>query len=128
MSIEQTYIDKIEEIKQNNDKLTDWETKFIFGDDDSTPIDTRPQLSISQKSIIDRIYDQRVNGVKSEPVTEVKFSSDRVIANKAETGSFIISIDGKETGPNVSQREAVAIVGWLSETIDTIKALEDAPF
>ena len=126
--IEQEYINKIEEIKQNNDKLTDWETKFVFGDDDSTPIDTRPQLSISQKSILDRIYQQRVQGVKSEPVTEIKFDSKRVVANKAETGSFTVAIDGDIVGPNVSQREAVAVVGWLSEVIDTIKPLEDAPF
>tara|TARA_X000001316_G_C892923_1_gene13958 strand:+ start:163 stop:546 length:384 start_codon:yes stop_codon:yes gene_type:complete len=126
--IEQEYINKIEEIKQNNDKLTDWETKFVFGDDDSTPIDTRPQLSISQKSIVDRIYQQRVQGVKSEPVTEIKFDSNRVVANKAETGSFTVTIDGDVVGPNVSQREAIAIVGWLSEVIDTIKPLENAPF
>ena len=126
--IEQEYINKIEEIKQNNDKLTDWETKFVFGDDDSTPIDTRPQLSISQKSIVDRIYQQRVQGVKSEPVTEIKFDSNRVVANKAETGSFTVTIDGDVVGPNVSQREAIAIVGWLSELIDTIKPLENAPF
>jgi len=126
--IEQEYMNKIEEIKQNNDKLTNWEAKFVFGDDDSTPIDTRPQLSISQKSIVDRIYQQRVQGVESKPVTEIKFESNRVVANKAETGSFTVTIDNDVVGPNVSQREAVAIVGWLSEVIDTIKPLENAPF
>ena len=75
--IEQEYINKIEEIKQNNDKLTDWEKGFIFGNDDSTPIDTRPSLSISQKAIIDRIHNQRVQGKGNEPVTEVRFKSDR---------------------------------------------------
>lgn len=130
MSIEQDYIDKIEEIKQHNDKLTDWETKFVFGDDDSTPIDTRPSLSISQKSIVDRIYEQRVKGEDKKPITEVKFESDRVIAKKTETNTFEIHIDGNLVGPAVSQREAVAVVGWLSEVIDTLVSAStaDQPF
>lgn len=118
--IEQEYIDKIEEIKQNDDKLTDWEKGFIFGNDDSTPIDTRPSLSISQKAIIDRIHNQRVQGKGNEPVTEVRFKSDRVVAFKTETNQFEIKIDDNVIGPTVSQREAVAIVGFLSDSIDSI--------
>tara|TARA_Y100000004_G_scaffold194479_1_gene259160 strand:- start:732 stop:1136 length:405 start_codon:yes stop_codon:yes gene_type:complete len=134
MSIEQEYLDKIEEIKQNDDKLSAWEKGFIYGDDDSTPIDTRPTLSISQKNVVDRIYDQRIKGVKQQPLTEIKFdASPRVIANKLETGTFGVSIDGKRMGPNVSQREATAIVGWLAEIIDELCASncdkeEPAPF
>lgn len=129
--IEQEYLDKIEEIKQNDDKLSAWEKGFIYGDEDSTPIDTRPSLSISQKNIVDRILDQRVKGVDKKPITEVQFSNKRVLAKKAETGAFNVLIDGNVTGPTVSQREAVAIVGWLSETIDDLikPAVEqEAPF
>lgn len=121
MAIEQEYIDKIEEIKQNNDKLSEWETGFVFGNDDSSPINTRPSLSISQKAIIDRIYDQRVQGKDKEPVTQVKFNNNRVVANKTETNTFAVSIDGNVVGPAVSQREAVAVVGYLSECIDELK-------
>lgn len=128
MSIEQNYIDKIEEIKQNDDKLSDWEKGFVFGNDDSTPIDTRPNLSISQKAIIDRIYDQRVAGKSSEPVTEIKFDNTRVSANKTESNQFEVSIDGNVVGPTVSQREAVAVVGWLSEIVDTLLPKTDKPF
>jgi|TARA_R100000482_G_scaffold92851_1_gene38471 hypothetical protein len=121
MAIEQEYLEKIEEIKQNDDKLSEWEKGFIHGDNDSTPIDTRPQLSLSQKSIVDRIYDQRVKGVKQQPLTEIKFDkSDRVVANKLETGTFAVSIDGNRMGPNVSQREATAVVAYLSEVIDEL--------
>ena len=101
MAIEQEYIDKIEEIKQHNDQLTDWEKGFIFGTDDSTPIDTRPSLSISQKSIVDRIHDQRVQGKNKEPVNEIKFSSDRVVAKKSESNTFQVYIDNKPMGPSV---------------------------
>lgn len=130
--IEQEYLDKIEEIKQNDDKLSTWEKGFIYGDDDSTPIDTRPQLSISQKSIVDRIYDQRVKGTENKPITEIKFGSKRVYAKKAETGAFQVYIDDKVMGPNVSQRESVAVVGWMSEVIDELCTknceTEEAPF
>ena len=130
MAIEQNYLDKIEEIKQNDDKLSAWEKTFIYGDDDSTPIDTRPQLSISQKNIVDRIYDQRVKGTDNKPVTEIKFGNDRIIAKKAETGAFNVHLDGNVVGPTVSQREAVAIVGWMSEVIDAIipASNQAAPF
>jgi hypothetical protein len=136
MSIETEYLDKIEEIKQNDDKLSEWEKNFIHGDADSTPIDSRPSLSISQKNVVDRTYDQRIKGVKQQPLTEIKFdASARVIANKLETGTFGISIDGKRMGPNVSQREATAVVGWLAEVIDELctnncskETEEPAPF
>ena len=135
MSIEQEYLDKIEEIKQNDDKLTAWEKGFIYGDSDSTPIDTRPGLSISQKSIVDRIYDQRVTGADKKPITEIKFAnkSDRVVANKTETNQFAVSVDDNVIGPKVSQREATAVVGFLAECIDdmmpiTAEATADAPF
>lgn len=128
MAIEQDYLDKIEEIKQNDDKLSAWEKSFIYGDDDSTPIDSRPSLSISQKNIVDRIFDQRVKGVNKQPLTEVKFDkSDRISASKLETGSFGITIDGNAVGPNVSQREAVAVVGWLAEVIDEVIPLSENP-
>ena len=120
MAIEQEYIDKIEEIKQHDDQLTDWEKGFVFGTDDSTPIDTRPSLSISQKSIVDRIHDQRVQGKNKEPVNEIKFSSDRVVAKKSESNTFQVYIDNKPMGPSVSQREATPVVGWLSECIDSL--------
>ena len=120
MAIEQEYIDKIEEIQQHDDKLTDWEKGFIFGNDDSSPISTRPSLSISQKSIIDRIYDQRVKGETKRVITEIKFDSDRIIARKTETNTFQIGIDGIDVGPAVSQRESIAIVGWMSEVIDEL--------
>jgi len=128
MSIESDYINKIEEIKQNKESLTAWEAKFVFGDEDSSPIDTRPSLSISQKNVIDRIYDQRIKGIKQEAVTEVKFDSDRIIGKKIDSGSFSIELDGKRIGPNVSQREAVAIVGWMSEVVDDIVKTKDLPF
>ena len=126
MAIEQDYLDKIEEIKQNDDKLSKWEKGFISGDDDSTPIDTRPQLSISQKSIVDRIYEQRVKGTENKPITEIQFGSKRVIAKKAETGAFNVYIDDTIAGPTVSQREAVAVVGWLSEVIDELNPAQTA--
>ena len=130
MAIEQEYLDKIEEIKQNDDKLSQWEKSFIYGDDDSTPIDTRPTLSISQKNIVDRIMEQRVQGVDKKPITEIKFSNARIIAKKAETGAFNVHLDGNVVGPTVSQREAVAIVGYLSEVIDELipVAQSDVPF
>ena len=120
MSIEQEYIDKIQEIKQHQDKLTDWEKGFIFGDGDSTPIDTRPNLSISQKAIVDRVYQQRVKGVNQEAVTEIAMNNNRIRASKTETNQFAVHVDGNVIGPTVSQREAVAIVGWLSDSIDKL--------
>jgi len=125
MAIEQDYLSKIEEIKQHEDQLNDWEKGFMFGDPNaerpSSPIEQRPELSISQKRIIDGMYNEKVKGADRAPVTEVKFDkSDRVIAHKLETNAFQVSIDNNQVGPGISSKEAIAIVGWLAEVIDEL--------
>ena len=120
MAIEKQYLDMIEEIKQS-DTLSEFEQKFINGDADSSPIDQRPSLSFKQKGLIDRIYKERVQGTDREAMTEVSFNNDRVRADKMETNAFRVSIDKEQVGPEVSQSEAVGIVGWLSEAIEAIK-------
>ena len=126
MPIEKNYLDRIEEIKQNSDNLSEWEKGFVFGDegDDenrpSLPIADRPQLSISQKAVIDRIYKEKVEGGDRVPVTEVQFENKRIIAIKTETNSFQVAVDDTQIGPEVSQREAVAVVGWLDVAIDAL--------
>lgn len=122
MAIEQEYLDLIEEIKQNDDQLNDWEKKFIYGDSDSSPISERPSLSISQKNTVEKIHRERVKGESRGTETEVKFKNERVMATKLETNAFKVLIDNDQIGPEVSHKEAVAIVGWLSETIDELKA------
>lgn len=121
MAIEKEYMDLIEEIKQNDDQLNPWEKGFIYGDGESTPIAERGSLSISQKNTVEKIYKERVQGVdRSVTQNEVQFKNKRVRATKLETNAYSVLIDEGQVGPDVSYKEAVAIVGWLDEVVDQL--------
>lgn len=117
--IEASYEAKINEIIQVSDSLNDWEKGFILGDKDSRPILERPEVSIRQKAIIDRIYSERVEGKSREESTEITFGCDRVRADVDEENSrtYHVYVDGNKAGPNVNSGEAAAVVGWLSQVI-----------
>lgn len=118
MSIEQSYLDKIEEIKQNADDLSDWERGFVFGEGENSPIAERPELSVKQKDIIDRIYNERVQGGPRQDDAPVTFGNDRVRGQAAEgTKDFRVVVDDFQVGPVVKRAEAVVIVGWLSSVM-----------
>jgi hypothetical protein len=121
MSIEKEYLDLIEEIKQNDDKLNDWERGFIYGDDSgSTPIGERSQLTAGQKKTIEKIHSERVQGNERSKETNITFNNDRIKAVKLETGSYVITIDENQIGSGISRREAIAVTAWLSENIETL--------
>jgi len=127
MAIEKQYLDMIEEIKQNDDKLSDFEKGFIYGDNDSSAIDTRESLSFKQKALIERIFKERVEGVAKDDIREIKYNNNRIVALKTETNAFKVCIDSDQIGPDVSQSEAAGIVGWLSETIEELKPAAGFP-
>jgi len=121
MSIEKEYLDIIEEIKQNESALNDWEKGFIFGTDTSSPISERPSLTPSQKKTIEKIHRERVEGAGRSTGNEpISFRNSRIVGTKLETGQYGVFIDGVQVGNPASYRETVSVVAWLSDNIDSI--------
>jgi len=116
MTIEANYVQKLEEIKQAASSLSEWEQGFIFGKGGSSPMIERSSLSLKQKALIDRIYNERVLGVDKDTPQQVNFGNPRVIANP-EGKSYRVAVDNMYVGPNVNSGEAASIVGWLSAVL-----------
>ena len=112
--IEQNYQDKIEEIKQHADALSEWENGYIFGGDDSRPIWERDSLSSKQKDLVDRIFNERVKGEGRQSDAPVGFGNDRISAI-ATDGKFRVVLDGMQVGQVMNRPEAIVIVGWISQ-------------
>lgn len=118
MSIEENYIQKIEEIKQVAESLTEFETKFIFGDAESRPLLERDSISDKQKALIDRIYKERVQEMDREAAATISFGNENIVAVLAEGNkTYRTAIDQVQVGPVLKYAEAVAVVAWLTTSV-----------
>ena len=119
MAIEAHYASMIAEIRREDEKLTDWERKFIFGSDDSKPIGERESLTSNQKSIIERIYREKVQGEERTTVETIAFNCARVRGIKnPDGGGFRMVVDNQQVGPNQTLKECQAVCCWLSDAIN----------
>ena len=115
MAIEQSYMDKINEIKQVSDTLTPFETKFIFGEGDSQPIADRESISDKQKAMVDRIYKERVQQMDREAASTIDFGNPRVTAvQEGGNKTYRVVVDTVQVGAIINFGEATNIVAWLS--------------
>ena len=117
MSIEQNYLSKINAIEQST-ALTDFEKKFIFGDDQGRPIKQRESLSDKQKAMIDRIYKERVEGLNREAAATISFGNPRVSAIQVNGNkTYQVVVDNNQVGPIVNFGEATNVVSWISQVL-----------
>jgi len=117
MAIEQNYMSKIEEI-EGAENLSDFEKKFIFGDDQGRPMKERDSLSDKQKAMVDRIYKERVQEMSREDAAAINFGNPRVTAVQTEGAkSYRVAIDNVQIGPVVNFSEAINVVSWVSAVL-----------
>ena len=127
MSIEQNYLSKIEAIEQST-ALTDFEKKFIFGDDQGRPIKQREGLSDKQKAMIDRIYKERVEGLDREAAATISFGDPRVSAIQTNSNkTYQVVLDNTQVGPIVNFGEATNVVSWLSQVLKDGSVVVETP-
>ncbi len=117
MAIEQNYINKILEI-EGAEGLSDFETKFIFGDEQGSPIKERQNLTDKQKAMVDRIYKERVQHMSREDAASINFGNPRVTAVQTDGAkSYRVAIDDVQVGPIVNFSEATNVVSWVSAAL-----------
>jgi hypothetical protein len=111
------YQSKINECKECDD-LSNWEKGFFFGSDDSSPIEERvDNLSVGQKRIIDRVYNEKVLG----DTEKKEITSGNIVATKGDFNKYTITIDGKEIKPTLNEKDTRIIVYWLAEAVADMK-------
>ena len=116
--MDKKYLDMISEIEQVADQLTEWESGFVFGSGDFSPLKERQSLSPKQIDILTRIYDERVKGEDRNTNRPVKFGDVEAIPN--ENNRFIIIYKNRKIGTPLKREEAVLIAGWLDSAIDSL--------
>jgi len=117
MSIEQNYLNKLEEI-ESAENLSDFEKKFIFGDDQGSPMKERPGISDKQKAMVDRIYKERVQEMSREDAASINFGNSRVTAVQTDGArSYRVAIDDLQIGPVINFGEATNVVSWMSAVL-----------
>lgn len=120
MAIEESYLEKIKEIRDTEDALTKWEHDYVFGnpDSDDGPIWERPGLSIKQKSLIERIHKERVLKMDRDEASIVCYGNENIVALPMENKKqYRVSIDRVQVGPIINYSEAVSVVSWLTATV-----------
>jgi hypothetical protein len=119
MAIEQNYLKKLQEIEQARESLTDFEVKFIFGDEQGRPMKEREGLSDKQKAMIDRIYKERVQELDREAASVIEFGNNRIAAVQTDgSKAYRVTIDNVQVGPIINFGEATNVVSWISTSLN----------
>jgi len=125
----------LREIDEVKDKLTAWETKFIYGDPD------RPRSGLvnfevwtdRQREVFVQVYEEKVLDKRSGRSKKRQYNVEYPHCRAVKTGrGWQIHVKGRPVGRPMTKPEASVITAWLNSVIEhgnelVQQGVEDAP-
>jgi len=130
--IPEKYYKIIRQCESRIGELNEKSKKFVLGDPESKfpggkdPLRNRPFLSIGQKTWLDKIVVEQLEGGKWDKST-IQVTHGDVSANRTREG-WVVNIGGHSIGTGIARKEVPAVTAWLHTALHDLLQVPDEAF